>query len=38
MPQTGIIPALEKVDITLRFKPTRISEKFYELIKIEVPN
>ena len=29
MPQEGTIPANEKQVIKLRFKPTRISEKFY---------
>lgn len=38
IPSEASIDALKSVDIKVIFKPDRISEKFFELITIDVPN
>lgn len=36
IPSNGTIPAHGTVEIKVRFKPDRISEKYYEKVKVHV--
>ena len=38
IPSQGVVAARESITVKLIFKPDRISDKFFELISIEVPN
>ncbi len=38
IPSEAIIDAHEEIDINIIFKPDRISDKFFELVTVDVPN